>query len=159
MSLLRLVSIALLATTLMAKARLGESIQQCDSRYGKPSVNEGTNRRDYLAANNQYFITCEFNTQGKCIYITIKSATKGVLLTDTEIHEFLKKNSENDSFVLSSRKAKKFDAYQEKDSGRSAFFCTDSAEEFYGELWISSKEFNEKTNKSIEEDKKALDKL
>ena len=54
----------------MAMARMGESIEQCDERYGKPtSVSQEGMNRSYL--KNGIKISCFFWNMptGKCVYI------------------------------------------------------------------------------------------
>jgi len=140
-----------------ANARLGETIEECDARYGKPISNGDA--RTYLVVDGTIKVSCGFLNE-KCVIIEF-SKTNGDTLTEEEVSQFLSKNSQNNNFQEVSD-TNGMVMYLEAGSERLAFFqkgFTQSKKFPRGTLRILGKEPASHMKKEVEERKEQLDKL
>lgn len=155
-----------------SEARIGDTLGQCNSRYGKPDWISGEDEKLLLGRSykfliqsykidNKYEISCSFWGQ-KCLQIVYRRLynEEGIIppLDDEEIVELLKKNSIKDNFKLMFI----FDGikvFKEEISGRTAWYIFKKGLEKKGlnkgELIIMSKELNEDSDTNIQKEKDA----
>jgi hypothetical protein len=163
-------------------ARIGETPEECDARYGKQqkspfdytkdafgkelTKDELDNRtRTYENKELNLKIKCEFKNK-KCISISFSrsvSMTGRSLISDNEIKLFLDKNSKNKNFSLMGREDG-VNVYIEPESGRKAFMrVVDTAKPDYyypyGVLKILGDELSAEINEKVKAKDESLERL
>ena len=84
----------LVAFTSSAFARLGETLQQCEQRYGKPAQSDATS----LTFQKSGFFLIVYFFEGKCDKITYRKVEqnalgKGVEISDNELSQLMQLNA------------------------------------------------------------------
>ena len=100
-------------------ARLGETKEQLDARYGKPIKENAGQFTNYTYQKNGYEFWFSMH-DGKAEEMSVRNV-EGYTLSPSEIEIFLRKNSLNDGFQLF-RKSPNEEFYYEAVSNRHAFY-------------------------------------